>query len=56
MKDNDIKTCVFGGFILGAYGIYALTNPTADGTVFASVMTALGGLVGYSYAMSKQKA
>ncbi len=54
MKDQYIQTCIFGGLILGAYAVYALTNPTADGAVFASVMTALGGLVGYSYAMTKK--
>ncbi|GAG82438.1 unnamed protein product, partial [marine sediment metagenome] len=33
MNGKEKKACVFGGFILGAYAIYMIGNPTADGIV-----------------------
>lgn len=48
MNGKEKKACVFGGFILVAYGIYLFNNPTADGIVFGSVMAMLAAIGGYA--------
>lgn len=47
MNDATVKTLVATGAIVGCYGIYAFTNPSTDGVVFGTVMTALGAIGGY---------
>ena len=47
MNDGTIKACVSVAAIIAAYGIYAFSNPSTDGAVFGTVMTALGAIGGY---------
>ena len=47
MDGTQKKACIFGGFILIAYGIYTIANPTTDGYIFATVVGALAAIGGY---------
>ena len=47
MNDDHIVVCVGVPCVVAAYGIYCLANPGSDGAVFATVMSAIGGLIGY---------
>jgi len=55
MKDSTIKVGIATGAILGAYAVYAFTNPATDGVVFGTVMTALGAIGGYTVGIVKAK-
>ena len=44
--DRDIKACVFGGLVLGAYVVHQVTVG-GDGVVFGSVIAAIVGVGGY---------
>jgi uncharacterized YccA/Bax inhibitor family protein len=50
MKDGTAKTAIATGAIIACYAIYAFTNPSTDGAVFGTVMTALGAIGGYTIA------
>ena len=55
MKDSSLKACVAMVCIVGAYAVYAFTNPAADGAVFAGICTAIGALGGYTVAVAAKK-
>ena len=46
MKDGALQACVGIFGILGAYAIYAFSNPGTDGALFGTVMLVIGGLGG----------
>ena len=48
MKDGTIRALGTMAAVIGTYGIYAFTNPSTDGVVFGTVMTALGAIGGYA--------
>jgi uncharacterized membrane protein HdeD (DUF308 family) len=48
VNGKERKACVFGAFVLIAYGIYVLSHPTGDGIVFGTVMGMLAGIGGYA--------
>lgn len=48
MKDGTVKVAIATLAVIAAYGIYAFTNPSGDGVVFGTVMTALGAIGGYA--------
>lgn len=48
MNGKEMKACIFGAFVLIAYGIYVAGNPTADGIIFATIMAMLAGIGGYA--------
>ena len=37
------------------YAVYAITNPGSDGVVFAAVLAAIAGVLGYTVASVKAK-
>ena len=52
MNDKMAKACVFGGLVLGAYGVYVGGSVAAgegmpDGMVFGAVVGAVVGIGGY---------
>ena len=55
MKDGALKACVGIFGILGAYAIYAFSNPGTDGALFGTVMLVIGGLAGYSVKMGVER-
>ena len=47
ISDTTLRASIATAAILVSYAIYAFTNPTGDGVVFGTVMTALGAIGGY---------
>lgn len=43
------------GSIVACYGIYACSNPGADGVIFGSILAAVTGLAGYTVAVARQE-
>lgn len=43
-----MKACVGIGAILGAYAVYSVGNPGADGYIFGTVLAAIAALAGYT--------
>ena len=48
MKDGGARACVGIGGIIACYGIYAWSNPGADGVIFGSILAAVTGLATYT--------
>ena len=53
MKDGSLKAMCGMICVVALYGIYAFSNPGADGVVFGSVALIVGGLAGYTVAKVK---
>lgn len=47
MNDNVLLGLVGIPSVVVAYAIYCISNPGSDGAIFASVMSAVGGIIGY---------
>ena len=47
ISDTTLKAGIATAAIVACYAIYAFANPTGDGVVFGTVMTALGAIGGY---------
>ena len=54
MKDGAAKAVCGMACVVALYGIYAFSNPGADGVVFGTVAAIVGGLAGYSVAIAKK--
>lgn len=48
MDGAEKKACIFGGLVLGAYVVYMIGNPSADGIVFGTVMAVIAAIGGYA--------
>jgi hypothetical protein len=49
MDDVTTKACIFGAFVLVAYVIFSMFNPSNNGEgVFAAVVTALASIGSYT--------
>ena len=45
VNDSTLKALGLGSLIVAAYTVYCVTNPGADGLVFASILAALSALI-----------
>ena len=50
MKDGALKCVGAMMSITACYAIYAFSNPGTDGVVFGSILAAVTGLAGYTFA------
>lgn len=55
MNGSEKKACIFGAFVLGAYAIYMIGNPSADGIIFGTVMAMLAAIGGYAVRGMKEE-
>lgn len=47
MNDEILLGIIAIPSIVVSYGIYCSANPGTDGAVFGTVLTAIGGIIGY---------
>lgn len=52
LRDEYILGLAVAVLLTVAYGVYALTNPGADGAVFATVVAAITGVLSFVFGRS----